>query len=220
MTRAQDAGGGAIRSDHGGLRRERAARDPVVPSDTAPLNRVADDPGGEGAGADGRPDLHDLWRDHARLVFGYLAARVGRQNAEDLTSEVFVRAAKALPRYEERGVPVRAWLLVITRNLVAESYRRREPIPEDFETVQERPAAAPDPGDEVGRREEVARAKSLLKRLAPAQQEVIDLRFLRELSVAETAQVLESTEEAVRALTYRALKALRREYGAPAPDEA
>ena len=171
-------------------------------------------PDEEGAGAtSGRPDLHDLWRDHARVVFGYLAARVGRQNAEDLTSEVFVRAGKALPNYEERGVPVRAWLLVIARNLVAESYRRRVPISEDVAVAQERPAVGPDPGDEVGRREELARAMSVLRRLPAAQQEVIDLRFLRELSVAETAQVLGSTEEAVRALTYRALKALRREYG-------
>jgi len=146
-------------------------------------------------------------------VFGYLALRVGRQSAEDLTSEVFARAGNALPTYEERGVPVRAWLIVIARNLVAESARRRVPTPDGLDLGDEVLAREPDPGDLVGRREELVKAMSAIKRLPPAQQEVIDLRFLRELRVAETAEVVGLTEAAVRALTYRALKAVRRGYG-------
>ena len=177
--------------------------------------------GEEGAGGGG-PELEDLWRDHARPIFGYLARRVGRQSAEDLTSEVFVRAARALPQYKERGVPVRAWLFAIARNLVAEFFRRRGATPEHLDGgdgEREEPAPGPDPGDVVSHGDDLARAMSLLKTLPPAQQEVIDLRFLRELTVAETAQVLGSGEEAVRALTYRALKALRRAYGAAASDD-
>mgnify|MGYP001599017686 CR=1 FL=1 len=65
----------------------------------------------------------------------HIAARVGRSGeAEDLASQVFVRAVEALDSYEERGLPMQAWLFRIAHNLVVDFLRRgahRQTVPVD-----------------------------------------------------------------------------------------
>ena len=70
----------------------------------------------------GVPDLESLYVEHG-AVFEFFRNRAGRQEAEDLTSEVFVRVARALPKLEDRGVPMRAWILRIARNLLIDQAR-------------------------------------------------------------------------------------------------
>ena len=156
-----------------------------------------------------KPVLRDLYLEHASAVFGFLCNRVGRQEAEDLTSEVFLRVARALPNLEDQGVPIRAWSLRITRNLVIDRARAAARRPR---TTYDPEPTTPDHGERAMDLFEGASALAALASLNDAQREVIDLRFLRDLTVAEVSVVLGISEDSVRALTYRAVKALRAEH--------
>ena len=130
---------------------------------------------------------------------------------------MFARAWQHLPRYEWRGVPFRAWLLRIAYTQVLGRARRRS----SHELVLvELPAASSEGADAQALRDlDAGELLAALARLGDAHQAVLELRFLRECSVAETAGALELTEEAVRSLTYRALRALRAAMVAAVPAE-
>ena len=162
----------------------------------------------ERATAGDRDAFETLYELNVQPVFAFLRARAPRELAEDLTAETFCRAYQHIGRYEWRGAPYRAWLMRIARNLLIAHWRSKasgEHLSEDLEPI----AAAHldlDPTDQMA----AAAVVELLGQLPSRHREVIELRFLEEHSVAETAVVLDLTEEAVRALTLRAMKALRK----------
>jgi len=152
-----------------------------------------------------------LYRRYAPAVFRYLFYRLGeREVAEDLTSEVFVRAIEGLPRYQQRGLPFAAWLYRIAAARVVDHYRR----------MRRRPATRLQPesatsGERAEQEAESRLSAEELQRglagLPPAYQQVIVLRFVEGLSHEEVAQVMGRSAGAVRVLQYRALAALRRQ---------
>lgn len=142
------------------------------------------------------------------IVFGFLRNRVGTQRAEDITAETFVRAFERIEGFEWRGIPIRAWLLRIAYNLIVGSARR--PVDDLTFGVDATAPPALSHEDSIVERLTDSAVLRAMASLPEAQQTVLDLRFVEELTVAETALVIESTDEAVRAMTYRALKALRR----------
>jgi RNA polymerase sigma-70 factor (ECF subfamily) len=132
----------------------------------------------------------------------------GRQEAEDLTEVVFLKAWQALDGNPPTKIPFRLWLYRIARNTVIDHYRtRRSQI--DLEEAMEVPETADSPETLVVRRERVEELRDKLQMLNEDQQEVITCRFVMGLSHAETAVVMSRTEQAVRALQYRAITALR-----------
>jgi RNA polymerase sigma-70 factor (ECF subfamily) len=156
--------------------------------------------------------FHELYLLHARAIFAFLAARTDRQVAEDLTAETFARAYAAIGRYEDRGAPFRAWLFRIANNLVIGRSRRRDRSEVSLESTHaESIPDGADHAEEVATAGDVEAVRRAMDRLIDSHATVLDLRFLRELSVRETSEVLGIGEDAVRALTYRALNALRNE---------
>jgi len=138
-------------------------------------------------------------------IYRYCRSRLGDpQRAEDATAEVFEQAWRSSHAFEDRGLPVRAWLFGIARNVVG-SHRRwlfRQPPQvaiEAFDGTRDEPALSPE-------RLDLARAISLLE---PAHAEVITLRFIHDLSLEETAGALEVSIDAVKGRQARALAALR-----------
>jgi RNA polymerase sigma-70 factor (ECF subfamily) len=149
-----------------------------------------------------------LYEENVGLVHGFLRARIGPNDAEDLTAETFCRAYPHLHRWEDRGIPIRAYLLRIARNLVIERARKARAV---MVPLDDRPDASRRDSheEEVGTSVEAEAALAELADLPESHRSVIDLRYLRDLSVTETSAVLGISEEAVRALSYRALKGLR-----------
>ena len=152
-----------------------------------------------------------LYLANVNAIFGFVAARTDRHTAEDLTADTFAKAYAAIGRFEPREVPFRAWLFRIAHNLVIGRARRRSSS--EVGLQPEHAHALVDPAPDVERQVSGAldaeRLRECLALLPESQATVLDLRYLRELSVAETAAALELSEEAVRALSYRSLKALR-----------
>jgi RNA polymerase sigma-70 factor, ECF subfamily len=152
-----------------------------------------------------------IYQRYADRIFRYIFYRVGEQAlAEDLLSDVFVRALEALPRYSDEGRPFEAWLYRIAHARVVDHYRRQNVR----RTTELNPFMRADEGDDpdqtVDRQEDARQVRSALLSLSEDQQQVIALRFAGNYSVAEIAALLAKTEGAVRSLQHRALAALRR----------
>jgi RNA polymerase sigma-70 factor (ECF subfamily) len=157
--------------------------------------------------------FRELYVRNVDAVFGFLYHRVAPRDVEDLTADTFCRAYERMSSYEWRGVPFRAWLLRIAANAVIGSARKKSSS--EVVTAELPPIVVGGADQEALRHVEATELLAALHELAPGPRTVLELRFLEDLSVAETAEVLDTTEEAVRALTYRALRSLRATFAAP-----
>jgi RNA polymerase sigma-70 factor (ECF subfamily) len=151
----------------------------------------------------------DLYERYLDAIYHYVFYRVsGREEAEDLTEAIFLRAWQALDENPPREAPFRLWLYRIAHNVIVDYYRKRK----DLLTL-EAAALIPDPeeGPEASavRQERADVLKQKMQQLKEDHQQVLACRFVVGLSHAETAVIMSRTEEAVRALQYRAIVALR-----------
>lgn len=142
-------------------------------------------------------------------ILRYLTHRLRDQElAEDLTQQVFLKAWQAVPRYQQRGVPFKAWLYRMAHNQMIDYFRARRPTT-DLEGVDvpEEPIAE----QRVLRQELLDRLQEALDRLSEDHRQVLVLRFLMEKSAAEIGVIMDRKEVTVRGLQFRALRALRTE---------
>lgn len=149
-----------------------------------------------------------LYENNFERVYAFVARRVGnRDEAQDLTSEVFHRALENLPRFEWRGVPFSSWLFRIAANAITDrSKRAAREIPSLDEIV------GVDPGTNPEEVELLARLFCLVGRLPADQRRVIEMRFAEGKSIHEIARELGRTEGAVKQLQFRGLQTLRRQW--------
>ncbi|MFC8615927.1 ECF subfamily RNA polymerase sigma factor, BldN family [Micromonospora purpureochromogenes] len=149
-------------------------------------------------------------------VFRFVYFRVGnRQLAEDLTSDTFLRALKRIGSFTWQGRDLGAWLVTIARNLVADHFksgRYRLEVTTGDVLDADREDRGPEGSPEAAVVEHITNVALLtaVKQLNPEQQECIVLRFLQGFSVAETARAMGKNEGAIKALQYRAVRALAR----------
>jgi RNA polymerase sigma-70 factor, ECF subfamily len=153
--------------------------------------------------------LYDRYVDQ---VFMYVYHRVGhRQTAEDLVGDVFLRALRRITSFKWQGVDFGAWLVTIARNRVHDHFksarfRLESTVEEVFDTPQ---TSSRDDPEQAAMDGDVARqVREALSQLKGDQAEVLFLRFIQHLNVAETGAVMCRSEGAVKALQYRALKSL------------
>jgi RNA polymerase sigma-70 factor (ECF subfamily) len=163
-------------------------------------------------------ELHSLY---LKDVFRYVSRRVPRQEADDITMQVFTAALEALPRF--RGeCPPRVWLLRIAHGKVVDALRRRSTRREtlasemtaresDTDPLAESPAATAEGPEAALERAETRRMiRSLVDQLSQDQREALLLQYVEELSVAEIAVTMGRSSAAVDSLLQRARAALFR----------
>ena len=155
--------------------------------------------------------LYDRYVD---TVYRYVYYRVAsRTLAEDLTSETFLRALRRIDSFTWTGRDVVAWFLTIARNLITDHYKSSRyklelTVDDLLEAGADRPTAGPE-GQVLAALTHEALFEAV-RSLNAEQQECVVLRFLQGLSVAETAEVMGKNEGSVKALQYRAVRALAR----------
>ena len=151
----------------------------------------------------------DLYERYLDAIHNYVFYRVnGPQEAEDLTEAIFLQAWLALDQNPPREAPFRLWLYRIAHNAIVDHYRlRKDQV--SLETAAHLHDPVEGPEAFAARRESAATLKQLIQQLKEDHQQVLACRFVIGLSHAETAIVLNRSEEAVRALQYRAIGALR-----------
>ena len=149
--------------------------------------------------------------EYAPKIYRYAYRLTGhRATAQDVASETFRRLLGALKQGGGPTDNLSAWLYRVAHNLVVDGFRLQPdeaPVP-----IQEAPEIPVRSRAEsrLERREAVRAARAALSRLTSLQQQVIALRFLEELSIRETAEIMGKTEGAVKALQYRGTNSLRR----------
>jgi RNA polymerase sigma-70 factor (ECF subfamily) len=163
----------------------------------------------------------ELYRLTYPAVYRFIRFRVARSvDAEDLAQDVYVRAERRIGRLRRQAGSPAAWLITIARNLTADWYKSAEKrltvLAGDIHgrTLEGR-TEYDDPTDQTIRdAEEIMSAVALygaLSRLGEDQREALRLRYLLGESVAGAAEEMGKTEGALKALTYRATRAMLRD---------
>lgn len=158
-------------------------------------------------------DFEEIYRRYFGDVYRYLLRLSGSETAaEDVTSETFLRAMQALPRF--RGdCDVRVWLCRIARNTYFST--RRDPDNQPMEEPEEeRAGSAPSPEEETLRREEGQRLRQLLHGLEEPYREVFLWRHYGDLSFREIGQLFGKSENWACVTYHRARGKLRKEWEA------
>jgi RNA polymerase sigma-70 factor (ECF subfamily) len=150
------------------------------------------------------------WRAVYLLLYRYVQ---NREEAQDLTQEVFARALRSLDRYRVTETPFRGYLATIARNLLRDRWKQRRPAFHDIDT--EPHLASPNPGPEALsllslEREDIQRG---LDGLPEDYRTVLRMRLIERRSSDEVARLMGRKPDAIRQLQRRALLALRASLG-------
>lgn len=154
-----------------------------------------------------------LYDRYVELVYRYVYFRVGTHAlAEDLTSETFLRALRGVADFTWQGRDFGAWLVTIARNLVTDHFKSgRNRLEVTTAEVLDTPLdSSYIPENAVVTNMVNERVMQAVKQLVPEQQECVILRFLHGMSLAETAMIMGKKSGAIKALQFRAIKALAR----------
>jgi RNA polymerase sigma-70 factor (ECF subfamily) len=159
-----------------------------------------------------RAALEELYLIHFDRIYSYLHVSVGnRHDAEDLTTQTFLKMLESIGRFRWQAAPFSAWLFRIAHNLAMDHYRaNRRWQPE--EEVRE-PEADASTSAEAGALESIGRKSmlELIDDLSGEQQQVLTLKFVFNFSNAEAATILGKTEGAIKSLQHRALVSLQKQ---------
>jgi len=149
----------------------------------------------------------ELYEEHFERVYAFVARRLrNRDDAEDVTSEVFRDALANIGKFEYRGAPFASWLYRIASNALADRWQRA--------AKEQGTALAEDPPDDSSdaNPEEIenrARLFRLVSTLPDDQRRVIEMRFAEGKSIAEIAREIGRTDGAIKQLQFRAVQNLR-----------
>ena len=147
-----------------------------------------------------------LYDRYVPSIYRYLYYRVGNvAEAEDLTSQTFLSALEALPRYQHRG-NFAAWLFRIARGKMIDTIRRQQkqlPMKEAY------CAETTDLLEQVADIDEIARLWALIHKLEEDEQELIRLRYTAGLPFAQIAAILGTNENTVKKSLYRLVARLQ-----------
>lgn len=162
----------------------------------------------------GLPQRFEDWYDqHRPTVFRYVRFRVAtREVAEDVTSEVFLKALRSFDRYDANRASPRTWLLRIARNAVTDhlrSLRRRGSLHVSLDRVPDLVADSPSQEERVLKQERIQRLLNANQTLRSADQEILSLRYGGGLTNGEIAETLGISHNAVAVRLHRALKRLK-----------
>ncbi|HSV74078.1 MAG TPA: RNA polymerase sigma factor [Chthonomonadales bacterium] len=156
----------------------------------------------------------ELFRRHQNYVYNIVFGVVGRpEDARDITQDVFVQAHRALPSFR-RGSRFMTWLYRIAVNRAVDHVRaasRRRWLPFDL-AMRYAPDPSEGPAEVAQRSAEQALVQRVLCELPVQHREVLSLRYYRDLSVEEIAEVMRCSTDAAKLRLHRARARFREKY--------
>jgi RNA polymerase sigma factor (sigma-70 family) len=149
------------------------------------------------------PPFQTLLDAHGRDVHRFLAATIGRNDADDCYQETWLSALRAYPRLRD-GSNLRSWIFTVAHHKAIDHARARRRQPVAVASVPEQPVEA------AGEPEEALWTQ--VRELPTKQRTAIALRFVADAGYPQIAAVMGTTEEAARRNVHEGLKRLRMEY--------
>ena len=172
----------------------------------------------ERAQAGERDALEELYLIHFDRIYSYLHMTVGnRHDAEDLTTQTFLKMLESIGRFRWQAAPFSAWLFRIAHNLSMDHFRanRRwqpeEEVPEPPDSEER--SAEDEAMQSIGRQSML----QLIDTLSPEQQQVLTLKFVFNFPNGDVATILDKTEGAIKSLQHRALVSLQKQIAPDGP---
>ncbi len=138
----------------------------------------------------------------------FLAAQ-GAPDADASTQEVFLRVFRGLDRFDGDAEHLRSWVFTVARNLLVDERRAAARRPQTAD-VPAPEGTVPGAEDDVVAGLDARQVREVLDSLPPDQREVVVLRFLADLPLADVATITGHSLPAVKALQHRGLARLRR----------
>jgi RNA polymerase sigma-70 factor, ECF subfamily len=153
-----------------------------------------------------------LYDAYMERIYRFVYFRVeDQQTAEDITSQVFLKAWSNLDRFSFNRTPYLAWLYTIAHNAVIDHYRTRK-VTTALDDVQlSQPDHSEAVENDIDLTAEMQSVKTALQALTDDQQKVLTLKFIEGMSNNEIAHQLGKREGAIRALQMRGLQALAKQ---------
>ena len=152
----------------------------------------------------------EIYRRHYPAIYRYLVYQVGEELiAEDIASDVFLKALEAIDGFVFQGLPLVAWLFRIARNTWVD-YTRKQRVREALPLEEGLLSSAAQPDEIAERTATQELIRKALQRLTVQQRQILILRFVEERTCAEIARILGRSETSVKALQRRGLASLQR----------
>ena len=159
-----------------------------------------------------RDALEELYLLHFDRIYSYLHVSVGnRHDAEDLTTQTFLKMLESIGRFRWQSAPFSAWLFRIAHNLAMDHFRARKRVQPEEEVPE--PIGSEEPSAELEAMQSLGRQSmlELIDKLSPEQQQVLTLKFVFNFPNADVAKILDKTEGAIKSLQHRALASLQKQ---------
>ena len=152
-----------------------------------------------------------LYDRYQPMIYRFVAVKVGRrEDAEDITHQVFLSAWQNVGGYRDLGHPFSSWLYRIARNQIIDYYRaRKQDVSLEVLDIEGIVGGAVSHVD-LSVKLDLERTIRAVHGLKPDYQDVILMRFVDDLSVRETARAMKRSEGAVKLLQHRAVKELQK----------
>ncbi len=166
----------------------------------------------------GDPDaLGQIYDDYFERIFRFVYFRTShKETAEDLTEDIFIKAFRALSSMEGGPEKLQGWLFQIARNAIIDHYRSKKPTT-DIAELELEASYTSTILDELHLQTEQQRLVQAIRQLPTEQAQVVQLRFLEDLSIQEIAEQLDKSAGNIRIIQFRALKQLRTILGPSTP---
>jgi RNA polymerase sigma-70 factor, ECF subfamily len=146
-------------------------------------------------------------------IYHYLVYYIGSSDVEDLVQEVFIRAIKGFDTFQQKASP-KTWLFSIARHVGIDEMRKRNRLRmKEWISFRDEQSDKETPEKILQLNENNKFLYQAIQSLKANYRDVIILRGIKELSVSETASVLNWNENKVRTTYHRALKTLQKNIG-------
>lgn len=163
------------------------------------VERAKNDPGAFG----------ELYDRYFHQIYRFVYSRVREQAAaEDVTSEVFIKALRGIGRYQDTGRPFSAWLYQIAVNAVNDRYRASRPT-EDIDAQIGLSGGGPGLEEMALQHEELRSIWAHVERLPAAQRTALVLKFQEDMKIDDIAAVMGKSPGAVKLLLHRGVGRVR-----------
>ena len=164
----------------------------------------------------------ELYDHYFGQIYRFVYSRMRNQDAaEDVTSEVFIKALRAIGRYKPSGHPFSAWLYQISVNAITDHYRAARPTSNIDDAIGVSDGSRP-LADDIADRAEASRVWAAIDALPEQQRMALTLKLGEDLKLADIGVIMGKSEGAIKLLVHRGMVTLRARLapGAPAVEDA